>query len=166
MALKDVEIGVITVILALVVLVLTGFVLALDTAGEVGPSPTITVQESDMIQLTNEYRDGLGLSKLTINDKLMTSAREKADTLCRTGEWSHEAGNEPFSEPIKRAGYRYTKAGENLARRHETVPGAFEALKASPTHHENIIGAYNDIGVGYSFCGGDEYIVMHYGRVW
>ena len=133
-------------------------------AAEVGPAHSITSQEADMIQLTNDYRVVKNLAPLTEDHKLMASTQEKADTLCQTGAWTHTPGGEAFYEPLKRAGYDYNKAGENLAKGFKTTSKAFQGLLDSPSHLANIVDDFREIGVGFNRCEGKNYYVIHYGE--
>ena len=117
-----------------------------------------------MVQLTNDYRAVKNLAPLTEDHKLMASAQEKSDTLCRTGEFTHESGDEEFYKPIDRSGYNYKKAGENLAKGFTTPDGAFTELVNSPTHLANIVDDFREIGVGFNSCAGKNYYVIHYGE--
>lgn len=124
-----------------------------------------STNEASMIALTNNYRTSKGLNRLSENGILMSTAQRKADILCSTGEWSHDAGGEKFWVDLKRQGYMYAWSGENLAKNFTKVDNAFTALLNSPTHHENIVGEFNDIGVGHSYCEGKNYYGIHYGRL-
>lgn len=132
---------------------------------ELGPAQSIVRQEAEMVQRTNGYREGLGLTPLSLDSKLAASAREKVTKLCTLGKLEHSPNGERFFEAIKRAGYDYALSGENLAKRFKTPENAFEGLVNSPTHLDNIVGEFKDIGVGFDSCEGENYYVIHYGRV-
>ena len=133
-------------------------------AAEVGQAQSILREEVDMVQLTNDYRVTKNLAPLTEDHKLVVSAQEKADTLCRTGEFTHESGGEEFYKPIDRSGYNYKKAGENLAKGFKTTSKAFQGLLDSPSHLANIVDDFREIGVGFNRCEGKNYYVIHYGE--
>ena len=123
-----------------------------------------TAQSGEMIDLTNSYRTEQGLSTLTSNDKLTVSAQTKADDICTNNYWRHEdSQGRPFDYFIQESGYAYSVIGENLAKGYWTMGDAFTGLLESPTHLENIVYDYEDIGVGVSGCGGKNYVVIHYG---
>ena len=127
---------------------------------------TPTYTEGRMVSITNHYREDIGLTPLIESIELEKSAQIKADDLCRKQYWDHTSpdGTE-FWELIDEAGYKYSLAGENLAKGYPNEKMAFKALLNSPSHYENIIGDYKNIGTGWSYCDGDGYIVMHYGKL-
>lgn len=126
---------------------------------------TDDAREQLMVTLTNRYRATQGLNYLTINDQLMTSAQLKADDLCTAGNWSHtDSKGRDFWGHVQDAGYPYQRVGENLARRFATEQEALDGLIASPGHHENLVGQYTEIGVGFNECGGENYTAVHYGE--
>ncbi len=134
------------------------------TAAKTSSVSTAHPEENRMIELTNEYRKNEGLNELKVNNQLMTSSQAKADVLCESGEWSHTPNGQKFYKEIIESGYKYRNAGENLARKFDSTDKAFQALIDSPTHLENIVGDYKEIGVGFAECGGKNYYVIHYGE--
>lgn len=134
--------------------------LVLDT-----PIQIPTVYEGRVMSLSNDYRASKGLPILLMNEDLMNSAQMKANDLCVYGNWSHASGRgDAFSAFIAASGYDYRTAGENLAKGYDGAAGAFNALVASPHHLANVVGAYRDMGVGFSLCNGKNYTVIHYGE--
>lgn len=122
-------------------------------------------QEYTMLGLTNDYRVSRGLNRLSLDSRLMKSAHAKAGDLCQSGNWAHDSSKgKAFYEFILVAGYNYSSAGENLARRYGTAKEAFIALVNSPEHLANIVGDYKDIGISYNNCDGKNYYVIHYGK--
>lgn len=78
---------------------------------------------------------------------LSVRAQARAESLCRTGQWSHTGWLSSFK------GLSYKYAGENLARNYPTLQSANAAFMASPTHRFNITRpAYRRLGVGTA-CG-------------
>ena len=97
---------------------------------------------------TNKQRTGNSLEPLKLNDKLSAAAKAKADDMIATGYWAHDApnGTTPW-EWIDGAGYKYSYAGENLARGFNTSTGVIDAWMESPTHRSNVLGSeYTDVG--------------------
>lgn len=78
---------------------------------------------------------------------LSQRAQVRAETLCKTGQWSHDGWEKSF-EGLP-GGY----IGENLARGFATPKEAHEALMKSPMHKANIVDKnFKKIGIGAS-CG-------------
>lgn len=97
----------------------------------------------------DELRLAHGLPLLTIDEALGHVARAYAVELARTGRFAHvspESG--ALADRLGRAGYRYLRAGENLALA-PTAAGAFAGTTESPGHLANLLdGAFTRVGYG------------------
>src|SRR5437899_568998 len=51
---------------------------------------------------------------------------------------------------MARAGYRYERAGENVARGQRTLDAVMTAWLTSPGHRRNLLGEYSEIGAAYA----------------
>lgn len=114
----------------------------------------------DLLAQTNAQRTGLGLGTLSLNDELSKAAYAKAQDMFAHGYWAHTSptGKTPW-EFIVASGYKYTLAGENLAKNFSTSKGVVDAWMASPTHRDNIVKpGYRDVGfaVVNGVLGGEE----------
>ncbi len=101
-----------------------------------------------LLASANAQRVNLGLNSLKLNAALSQAAYEKAKDMFANDYWAHNSpqGKTPWSF-IVNSGYRYTIAGENLAKNFETSGGVVSAWIASPTHRDNIVKpGYQDIG--------------------
>jgi hypothetical protein len=108
------------------------------------------VVRSDVISYTDEARVSEGGRVLVENEVLDAAAQAKAEDMAAKGYFSHvgPTGEEPWVW-IKRAGYDYVYAGENLAVRFNDSKDVVDAWMASPTHRANIVKTqYQEIGVG------------------
>lgn len=108
-----------------------------------------SITPDQVIELTNVERGKAGLQPLTTNPLLNQAALAKANNMFANDYWAHVApdGATPWSF-IQAAGYRYSVAGENLARDFSDTPGMIEAWMNSETHRANIIHQkYTEIGV-------------------
>lgn len=97
---------------------------------------------------TNAKRAEAGLPPLTLNGALSAAAAAKAADMFANNYWAHNSpsGKTPWDFIIG-AGYRYTLAGENLAKNFQTSDGVIEAWMNSPTHRANIVKeGYKEIG--------------------
>ncbi len=102
-----------------------------------------------LIELTNEERQSLGLNELQEDPLLSEAALEKAQNMLDLDYFSHESpkGIKPWYW-IKKAGYSYNEAGENLAIGFLDAEEVFNAWETSPLHRDNIINPqYKDIGM-------------------
>jgi len=115
--------------------------------GILGYSSEITVQK--VLSQTNEQRQKLGLSLLKYNSVLSQSATAKAQDMFTNNYWAHNSpqGKTPW-DFFKSAGYKYSIAGENLAKDFYDTDGLLKAWMNSPTHRDNIINdKYQEIGI-------------------
>lgn len=107
------------------------------------------VDQKELIELTNQERFRYGLTNLSENEKLDQAALEKAKNMFAEDYWAHYApsGKTPW-DFIQRSAYRYSYAGENLARNFTDSQEVVSAWMASPTHKENILNnRYQEIGI-------------------
>lgn len=115
--------------------------------GVLGISSSINQQE--LIKLTNESRQKNGLPALKEDARLNQAAIEKARNMFDENYWAHfsPTGRDPWGFILK-AGYRFSFAGENLARNFYNSRDVVDAWMASPTHRDNIVSSrYQNIGM-------------------
>ncbi len=106
------------------------------------------IRIEELLSQTNAKRAEAGLEPLTLNSALSQAAAAKASDMFANNYWAHNspAGKTPW-DFILAAGYRYTLAGENLAKNFQTSGGVVDAWMNSPTHRANIMKAgYREIG--------------------
>lgn len=106
------------------------------------------IRVEQLLAGTNARRAEAGLEPVTLNSALSQAAAAKASDMFANGYWAHNSpqGKTPWDFIIG-AGYKYTLAGENLAKNFQTSEGVVDAWMASPTHKANIVKAgYKDIG--------------------
>ncbi len=86
---------------------------------------------------------------LALNPELSIAAEGHADDMARRGRMAHRGGDgsSPFDR-IKRVGYSFQGAGENVAYGFDRVDLVMSAWMKSPGHRRNILGDYSEIGVG------------------
>lgn len=109
-----------------------------------------TPQEADVLALINSARSAHGLTELEVHSDLVTSARGHADRMLSDNRLSH---NPNFDD----ATTGWTAIGENVGYG-KTASDIFKAFMASPSHRANILGDYNQVGIGVS--------VADDGRLW
>lgn len=122
-----------------------------------------------IIEGVNNYRVSKGLGALAVNQMLNESACLKADDMLTNQYWDHVSptGVMPWYW-FDQVGYAYAKAGENLANGYEDEKGTVDAWINSPSHEENMVGDYNEIGVcvrlGHLLGRQTNLVVNHFGR--
>lgn len=141
--------------------------LSIVKPGVLGYSSEITAQK--VLDQTNQQRAKLGLTTLKYNPVLSQSATKKAQDMFANNYWSHNSpnGTTPW-DFFKSAGYKYSVAGENLARDFYDTESLMKAWMNSPTHKANIINTkYQEIGIGVvnGTLGGIKttLVVQHFG---
>jgi uncharacterized protein YkwD len=108
-------------------------------------------QERVMLCLVNHAREARGLSRLVASKALTKAADRKSRDILRCDEFSHEACGREFTYWMEHFGYEGCSEGENIAWGSGGLgtPGSiFKAWMRSPGHRENILGPYDDIGIG------------------
>ncbi len=110
---------------------------------------TSQISQKNLIELTNQERQKNDLPTLSENSSLSQAAYTKAKNMFTENYWAHFApsGKTPW-DFILGAGYRFTFAGENLAKNFYTDDEVVKAWMVSPTHKGNILNPkYQDIGM-------------------
>lgn len=125
-----------------------------------------TITTNRIVQLTNEERKKSGLAELTVNAKLSQAALKKGQDMLANQYFAHisPSGVTPWFW-MKKVGYSYSVAGENLAIDFVDAESVVSAWLNSPTHTANLLGKdYSETGVAVvsgSFEGGTSIIVVH-----
>lgn len=105
--------------------------------------------EDDIISLTNEYRKEKGLDVLVKNEKLMESAKMKAEDMRDLEYFAHVSpdGVELWNI-VQKTGYNYSIIAENIAEGYFSSTSVVEAWMDSEGHRENILSIeLEEIGV-------------------
>lgn len=139
-----------------------------QTSGSVLAYAT-SMSRTDLLNATNTFRAQNGLSPLSMNTQLNSSAQSKAQHMVTNDYWAHNApdGTTPWYF-FDASGYNYSRAGENLAYGFATSQDAVNGWIASPGHRANMLGDYQDVGFGFvdgaNYQGGQNTVVVaHYG---
>jgi len=142
--------GTITILLLLAgLLALPGAAQACQ--GQDNGKASADAQERVMLCLVNHARSARGLSPLTASKALTKAADHKSRDIIRCNEFSHEACGREFTFWMTHFGYRGCSAGENIAWGSGglgTPASIFKAWMHSQGHRENILGPYEDTGIG------------------
>jgi uncharacterized protein YkwD len=121
-------------------------------------------QERAMLCLTNRARGERGLAELTAARPLTRAADHKSADILRCGEFSHEACGRPFAYWMDRFGFSGCAEAENIAWGTGplgSVRSIFRAWMHSPGHRENILGPYEQSGIGLRVGRLDGYAGAH-----
>lgn len=111
-----------------------------------GFATNITIEQ--LLRDTNNERAKQGKGSLVLNASLSKAAENKAHDMFAQNYWAHVApdGKTPW-DFILGEGYRYTYAGENLARDFNDSDSVVVAWMNSPSHRDNLLrGEYEEIG--------------------
>ena len=110
---------------------------------------TDSAAAGEIIQLTNTYRHGLGLSELTINPRLTQAAIDRAKDILAKQYFNHTTPDgRRFSDFVKEVNYKYFYVGENLAIDFSNSQDIFDAWLKSDSHRQNLERKeYQEIGV-------------------
>lgn len=129
------------------------------------------ISTSGLLQATNSQRAKAGAGNLQINGALASAAQAKANDMVARDYWSHNTpdGQEPWIF-INNAGYKYQKAGENLAYGFLTSTDTVNGWMNSEAHRVNMLdGSYSEVGFGfvnsenYNSSGQQTVVVAMYG---
>ncbi len=107
------------------------------------------IDQKRLVELTNQERSKKGLPPVSENAALDKAAILKAQNMFEENYWAHFApsGKTPW-DFIVGSGYRFTFAGENLAKNFYNSEDVVSAWMASPTHRDNLLNSkYKDIGI-------------------
>ncbi len=132
----------------------------------------ISVSQGQLLSATNSQRTQNGSATLQLNSTLSAAAQAKANDMIARNYWSHATpdGKEPWFF-IDGAGYKYQKAGENLAYGFLTSDDTVTGWMNSPIHKKNLLDSeYTEVGFGYANgsdfnnSGEETVVVAMYGK--
>jgi uncharacterized protein YkwD len=119
--------------------------------GQNNANASATAQEETMLCLVNQVRTKRGLEPLVAPSSLARSAARKSADILRCDQFSHEACGREFTYWIERVGYGGCGWAENIAYgtgSFATPRSIFRGWMNSSGHRRNILGSYDDIGIG------------------
>ncbi len=119
------------------------------STGDDYTTQSLSAQEQKMVNLLNQDRKSNGLAALTVDPELCRIARIKSADMRDNGYFAHESPTYGrVGEMLRRFGYAYAAAGENIAH-HANVDKAQAAFMSSSGHRANILSAtWQKVGVG------------------
>ncbi|BDQ20040.1 CAP domain-containing protein [Rhodococcus qingshengii] len=109
---------------------------------------TAAITPNNLEALVNTERTKAGKQPLVTDSTLRASSCSKAEHMLSQDYWAHTSpdGVTPWTF-IEKAGYRYTTAGENLAKAYPDDTSLVAAWMNSPTHRENLLGDFKEQGI-------------------
>jgi uncharacterized protein YkwD len=126
-----------------------------------GPAPTASLARAvrvdppvspilrEMLDLVNAERSARGLAPVAYDDRLMLAAQLHSDDQARRGLMSHTGSDgSTLAVRIDRAGYRWSRLGENVAYGYPDAASVMAAWMASEGHRRNILSANTQFGLG------------------
>lgn len=88
----------------------------------------------------NAYRAQHGLTPVTLNTQIIKASQAHSDDLASVGWAAHEGTDGMFHDTrLKRAGYNFRLALENVATGQRSWDKAFKDWQESPGHNENLL---------------------------
>ncbi len=135
----------------------TNYSLTMESPAVTQPSDPEDTITSEVLRLTNVFRQQNGLQPLTLNSKLATAAQTHSQNMGNLDFFSHTgADGSSSSQRISAAGYTWSAAGENIAAGYTTPEAVVNGWINSPGHRANLLNAnYRDIGIGYFYLAND-----------
>ena len=103
-----------------------------------------------MLARVNALRASVGVGPVALCAPLTLVAQAYAEEMARAGVLLHEGpdGAEPWDR-MRAAGYRWSRASENLARGYVDVAAVMAGWIASPGHYANLVDPEaHDVGLG------------------
>jgi uncharacterized protein YkwD len=83
-----------------------------------------------------------------VSAKLQAAAEKHAKDMASKGKMTHKGSDGSSSiQRIVAAGYKYRRAGENVAAGYFTIDALMKGWMESPPHKRNILGSFSQIGV-------------------
>lgn len=112
------------------------------------PAGAREIDAPSLLEEINVRRAQHQLPPLRLHEALVRAADERMRHMIDLGYWAHESpdGTSPFFW-LRATGYRYSAAGENLARGFETVEVLVDSWMESPGHRSTLLSpSYADVG--------------------
>jgi uncharacterized protein YkwD len=112
-------------------------------------TPAYADESDDVVAMVNEERESAGCSPVTVDARLTKAAQGHSQDQADRGEMTHTGsdGSTP-GQRATRAGYRWSRIGENVAMGTRSPQRVMELWMNSPSHRDNILNcAFRHIGV-------------------
>jgi uncharacterized protein YkwD len=106
----------------------------------------------EVVNIVNHERSKAGLSSLRIHSQLNAAAEAHSNDMARNNFMSHTGSDgSSMGDRIKRHGYNFRTAGENIAAGQRSPEDVMRSWMNSSGHRQNILNPnFRDIGVAYA----------------
>lgn len=126
------------------------------TAGKKNTTSDISLQKK-VISIVNKNRKKKGLEALTMDEKLMKAAQDRAKELTKSFSHTRPNGTSCFTI-FEKYKITPTASGENIAAGQRSAAAVMDSWMNSPGHKENIMNnRFKKIGVGLVIVPNDMY---------
>jgi uncharacterized protein YkwD len=137
--------------------------------------PDLDAAGQQVVERTNEFRRGHGLTELSASPELAQAASYFAGFMARTDRYGHEADGSTPSQRAQQHGYDYCIVGENIAYQFHSAgfetsdlaAALVKGWKESPRHREAMLDAdvtETAVAIARSDRSGRFYAVQMFGR--
>lgn len=112
------------------------------------PAVAAPLDPQALLDSINARRAEMHLTPLRLNPALSLAAADRMQEMLDLQYWAHvsPSGAQPFAL-VRRRGYAYRAAGENLARGFDTAKVLVDAWMESPGHRANLLNPdFEDVG--------------------
>ena len=124
--------------------------------------------ETDFMTMLNAERASLGKSPLALNPSLTTAAYLHSKDMGDNNYFAHTSlDGRTFDQRIRNAGYTgYYSLGENIAYAYGSADAArvYDMWKNSAGHYANMMGDFNEAGLGVYSVRGYTYYTLDLGK--
>ena len=136
---------------ALPLTILLGLAIAAPAPVAAGPAETV-------LSVVNTARAKAGCGPLRLNPKLMSAAKSHARNMAEKDFFGHKGKDgSRFSNRIKRQGYKYRAAAENIAAGQASARQVALDWLSSPGHRRNILNCrLKDTGIAVAYQPDDQ----------
>lgn len=120
-------------------------------AAALSPSQIAEIK-MEVFRIVNQERESHGIAPLCLNKELGKAAQDHSDDQQKCQKMSHTGCNgSSMGQRMRKAGYSFSFAGENVAWNQQTAQSVMRAWMNSPGHRRNILkSSFTNIGIGLS----------------
>jgi uncharacterized protein YkwD len=124
--------------------------------------PGSAVDQQKAVEMISGYRARFGIAPLRLDPELSRIAAEYARQMAEADRMSHALTKElRLGDRLKRNGYRFIAAGENIAAGYRTLAEAFSGWRDSPSHDRGMKDAEMTVmGIGTAYNPNSKYKVF------
>ncbi|MDR2749735.1 MAG: CAP domain-containing protein [Clostridiales bacterium] len=122
--------------------------------------------EDAIFEITNAFRGFHGLSSLIYNDSLQRASRLHSEDQIYNDYLSHESldGRTFIDRAAEQGYYGWSGIGENIAMQlYLTGANFVDSWIQSPGHRSNILGSFNELGIGFAAGEGSSIATQLFG---